>query len=460
MRTASSQFSRPLAALAVASLALTHGTARSQPASEAAVTARLDAVASAYATDKRFMGSVLVLDGDRVLLDRGYGEANRDWAIPDAPDVKFRIGSLTKQFTAALILLLQQDGKLSLSDPIAAHLPDAPAAWSKVTIFQLLHHVSGIPDFTEDPRFPVWSASPRTPKEILALVADKPLDFPTGSKFVYSNTNYEILGAIIEKVSGKTYAEMLSSRLLGPLGLKDTGLDADDLILPHRALGYRREGEGWVYAHSESLSVPWAAGAMYSTTGDLARWARALYGGKVLGPESLKQMTTPGLGAYAMGLIASSQAGGPLIWHNGGIEGFHSYLGWRPQSRVTVVVLANDQGSPDEVIAGKLIDVAEGRSVILPAERKAVAIATADLAKFTGAFTIAEQPEPIRFEVQDGALVFGQSRRPLTYLGATGGHPLFWDAARDIEVEFVPDAKGAMTTILIRAGVETTGRRS
>jgi CubicO group peptidase (beta-lactamase class C family) len=449
-----------VAALVGALLALAHGPALAQPANASAVTARLDAVASAYAADKRFMGSVLVLDGDRVLLDRGYGEANRDWAIPDAPDVKFRIGSLTKQFTAALILLLQQDGKLSLSDPISAHLTDAPAAWSKVTIYQLLHHVSGVPDFTDDPRFPIWSASPRTPKEILALVADKPLDFPTGSKFVYSNTNYEILGAIIEKVSGKTYAQTLSSRLLDPLGLKDTGLDGDDLILPHRALGYRREGEGWVYAHSESLSVPWAAGAMYSTTGDLARWASALYGGKVLSPESLKQMTTPGLGDYAMGLIVATQAGGPIIWHNGGIEGFHSYLGWRPQSRVTVVVLANDQGSPDEVIAGKLIDVAEGRQVILPAERKAVAIAPADLAKFTGAFTIPEQPESIRFEIQGGALVFGQSRRPLTYLGLKDGHPLFWDASRDIEVEFIPDAKGAMTSFLIHAGVETTGRRS
>jgi CubicO group peptidase (beta-lactamase class C family) len=449
----------PLTVAALAALlSLAQGTARSQPAPAPAVTARLDAVASAYAAQGRFVGSILVIEGDRVLLDRGYGEANLDWAIPNAPDVKFRIGSLTKQFTAALILLLQEDGKLSLSDPVSAYLPDAPAAWSKITVYQLLHHVSGIPDFTDDPRFPVWSASPRTPKEILALIADKPLDFPTGAKFSYSNTNYEVLGAIIEKVSGKTYARMLSSRLFEPLGLKDTGLDGDDLVLPHRALGYRREGENLVYAHSESLTVPWAAGAMYSTTGDLARWAKALYGGKVLSPASLKEMTTPGLGEYGMGLLVATHAGGPIIWHNGGIEGFHSYLAWRPQSRLTVVVLANDQGSADEVIAGKLIDVAEGRP---PVERKAVAISPADLARFTGVFTLESQRAPVRFEVQDGGLVFGEHRRPLTYQGLEDGHPLFWDAARDLEVEFIPDATGAMTGVVIRIGDGlVTGRRS
>jgi CubicO group peptidase (beta-lactamase class C family) len=457
MHRPSSPFYLTVAALAVA-LPLAPGAARPEPP---AATARLEAVAGAYAAEGRFMGSILVVEGDRVLLDRGYGKANLDWAIPNAPDVKFRIGSLTKQFTAASILLLAQDGKLSLTDPISSYLPDAPAAWSKITVYQLLHHVSGIPDFTEDPRFPVWSASPRTPKEILALVADKPLDFPTGSKFVYSNTNYEILGAIIEKVSGKTYGEMLASRLFGPLGLKDTGLDGDDLILPHRALGYSREGERLLYAHSESLTVPWAAGAMYSTTGDLARWASALYGGKVLKPASLKEMTTPGLGDYAMGLLVAADAGGQVIWHNGGIEGFHSYLAWRPGSRVTVVILANDQGASDEAIGAKLIDVAEGRPVILPAERKAVPIAPADLGKFTGVFSLKSQPAPVRFDLQNGALVYGERRRPLTYQGLKDGHPLFWDASRDLDVEFVPDATGAMTGLIIHAGIEAlTGRRS
>jgi CubicO group peptidase (beta-lactamase class C family) len=443
-----------LPAVAAAALASPSVSAPAPP-SPSAVSARLDAVVAAYASEHRFMGAVLVIDGDRVLLDRGYEMANLDWDIPNAPDVKFRIGSLTKQFTAALVLLLQQDGKLSLSDTIGARLPDAPAAWSKITIAQLLHHTSGIPDFTHDPRFAVWSASPRTPKEIMALVAGKPLDFPTGGKFAYSNTNYEILGAIIEKVSGKTYGELLRSRLLDPLGLKDTGLDADDLILPRRALGYARDDAGGLtYARSESMTVPWAAGSMYSTTGDLARWDQALFGGKALSAASLAQMTTPGLGDYGLGLDIARHAGEPIIWHNGGIEGFHSYLAWLPQRRLIVVVLSNDEG-PAEIIGARLIEVASGRPVILPTERQAVPIAPADLAKFVGAFTFPDEPAPVRFDIDNDRLAIGQHHRPLTYLGLRNGHPIFWDPARDYELEFTPDATGAMTTVTIQAGDQT-----
>jgi CubicO group peptidase (beta-lactamase class C family) len=436
------------------------GRAETPAPTPSAVEARLDTVAGAYAADKRFMGAVLVMNGDKVLLDRGYGMANLDWDVANAPDVKFRIGSLTKQFTAALVLLLQQDGKLAVSDPISKLLPDAPAAWSKITVSELLHHTSGIPDFTDDPRFPVWSASPRTPKEIVALVAAKPLDFPTGSKFAYSNTNYEVLGAIIERVSGKSYADVLKSRLLDPLGLHDTGLDADDLILHHRALGYSEHAGGWAYARSESLSVPWAAGAMYSTTGDLARWTKALHGGKVLSAASLAEMTHAGLGDYGMGLEIGEHAGEPMIWHNGGIEGFHSYLAWIPSRRLTAVILSNDESSPAETMGAQLFAVAEGRPVILPAERRAVAITPARLARFVGAFTFPDQSEPTTFEIENGRLVFGRAHRPLEYQGQRVGHPLFWDPSRGFEVEFIPDAHGAIASVIVKVGDQSeTGHK-
>ena len=436
------------------------GQAATSQASSSAVEARLDAVATAYVAEKHFMGAVLVMDGAKVLLNRGYGMANLDWNIPNASDVKFRIGSLTKQFTAALILLLQQDGRLALSDSISKLLPDAPTAWSRITVAELLHHTSGIPDFTEDPRFGTWSASPRTPAEIIALVADKPLDFPTGGKFVYSNTNYAVLGAIIQKLSGGSYADLLRVRLLNPLGLHDTGLDADDLILNHRALGYSEHAGAWVYARSESLTVPWAAGAMYSTVGDLARWTAALHGGKVLSAASLAEMTHADLGGYGMGLVIGKHAGEPMIWHNGGIEGFHSYLAWIPSRRLTAVILSNDESAPDEIIGAQLIDVAEGRPVILPAERRALPITAAELARFVGAYAFPDQPTPTSFDLENGRLVFGQRRRPLDYQGPRNGHPLFWDPSRGYEVEFIPDEHGVMTTAIIRGGDEDqTGRR-
>ena len=437
------------------------GFAASATPNTPTVPARLDAVANAYRAEKHFMGAVLVMEDGNVLLDRGYGTANLDWSLPDAPDVKFRIGSVTKQFTAALVLLLQQDGKLGLSDPISKFLPDAPQAWAKVTVSELLHHTSGIPDFTHDPRFPVWSASPRTPKETFALVADKPLDFPTGSKFAYSNTNYELLGAIIEAASGKSYADLLTSRLLEPLGLHDTGLDADNLVLSRRALGYAEHAGGWTYARSESMTVPWAAGAMYSTTGDLARWTTALHGGKVLSAASLAEMTHAGLGGYGMGLEIGKHAGEPMIWHNGGIEGFHSYVAWIPSRRLTAVILANDESAPDEIMGAQLIDIAEGRPVILPTERVAVAISTVELARFVGAFAFPDQPAPTTFEIENGRLLYGRGRRPLKYQGPRDGDPIFWDPARDYEVEFIPDEHGAMTTVVIRTGADNeTGRRN
>jgi CubicO group peptidase (beta-lactamase class C family) len=445
------QSSIPLALAALFMLPAAGRTAVSQPPISAVET-RLDAVAAAYLAQNHFMGAVLVLDGDKVLLDRGYGAANLDWSIANAPAVKFRIGSVTKQFTAALVLLLAQDGKLALSDPVSKLVPDAPAAWSNVTVSQLLHHTSGIPEFTDDPRFPVWSASPRTPRDIVDLVAAKPLDFPSGSRFAYSNTNYEVLGEIIEKVSGVSYGALLESRLLDPLGMRDTGLDADDLILSHRALGYAENAGGWSYAHSESMTVPWAAGAMYSTTGDLARWTKALHGGKVVSPASLAEMTRAGLGDYGMGLEIGKHDGEAMIWHNGGIEGFHSYVSWLPARRLVIVILSNDQSAPDEIMGSQLIDVTEGRPVILPAERHTVAISPAELARFVGAFSFPDQPAPTKVDLENGHLVFGQRRRPLEYQGLRDGQPLYWDPARGMEVKFISDRSGKITAAVISTG--------
>ncbi|HEX4740514.1 MAG TPA: serine hydrolase domain-containing protein, partial [Caulobacteraceae bacterium] len=222
--------------------ALGFSPALAQPADTAAMRARLAAIAQAY--EPGFMGAVLVTRGDEVLLNRGYGKANLEWGLDNAPDVKFRIGSLTKQFTAALVLMLREDGKLDLASPLTRYLPDAPKAWAGITLAELLGQTSGIPDFTDDKRFGEWSMSPRTPADELAFFRDRPLEFTPGSRYEYSNSNYEVLGAIIEKVSGKSYADLLGERILKPLGLHETGVDGDELILARRAQGYKRGKAG------------------------------------------------------------------------------------------------------------------------------------------------------------------------------------------------------------------------
>jgi CubicO group peptidase (beta-lactamase class C family) len=340
-----------------------------QSPDDAALRNRLDQVANSFTPQNAFMGAVLVAKDDQLLLNKGYGMASQEWSIPNSPETKFRIGSVTKQFTATLILLLQEDGKLKITDPVNKYIPTAPQSWEKITIANLLGHTSGIPSFTDMKEFPVWSASPRNAEDEMALVKDKPLEFAPGSQFKYSNSNFEVLGRIIEKASGKKYGDLLKERIFEPVGMKESGLDSDDLVLAKRAEGYMPGPKGIVVARSESMSVPWAAGSIYTTTGDLLKWERALFGGKVLSADSLKTMTTPGLGNYGTGVGIFDHGGVKTVEHGGGIEGFNANLMYAPEQHITVVVLSNVNGMAAGQMGAQLLDVVLGRTVKLANER-------------------------------------------------------------------------------------------
>src|SRR5579872_7096747 len=169
--------------------------------------ARMEQVVQYYVDQKQFMGAVLVARGNNLLLNKGYGFANLEWDIPDSPSTKFRLGSITKQFTAACILRLEEMGKLKIEDPIKKYLPDAPAAWDKITFFHLLTHTSGIPSFTSFPDYRSTEAAPTTPEKLVARFRDKPLDFEPGEKWSYSNSGYVLLGYLIEQISGQSYKD-------------------------------------------------------------------------------------------------------------------------------------------------------------------------------------------------------------------------------------------------------------
>jgi CubicO group peptidase (beta-lactamase class C family) len=425
-----------------------------QSTDEAAGKARLEQVANSFTAGNAFMGTVLVVDGDRVLLDKGYGMADLEWGNPNAPDVKFRLGSLTKQFTATLVLLLQQDGKLKIEEPVSKYLPDVPKTWEKITLANLMGHTSGIPSFTSMKEFGVWRMSPHTTGEELALFKDKPLDFDAGSKFDYSNSNFEVLGAVIEKVSGKKYGDLLKERIFDPLGMKDTGLDSDELILPKRAQGYMPGPGGIVLARSESMTVPWAAGSIYSTTGDLLRWEHGLFGGKVLNADSLKAMTTPGKGDYGLGVFIANKDGVKVVSHGGGIEGFNTHLAYAPDRRIAIVVLSNVNGGAPDAMGDQLFDVVMDKPVVLANERKAVAISKEELAKFVGVYDMAPTFSLTVALAGDGLTVqgTGQPALPVMYQGVKDGHPRFFASVVSAEIEFVPDASGAITSLVLHQG--------
>jgi len=304
-----------------------------------------DAV-KAQAEGQRFMGSVLVAKGSNVVFETSVGLANVEWGIPDSATTKFRIGSLTKQFTAAAILLLQERGKLRVDDPVAKYIHDLPAPWQPVTLRQLLTHTSGIPDTTDlsKPDSREWERSGFTPAMLFDRMRSLPLDFEPGTNFKYSNTGYILLGWIVERASGQSYREFLQENFFTPLGMAGSGYDLNSAILPQRASGYRTGALGIRNANYIDMRAPGGAGGLYSTTGDLLKWTRALFGGRVLRPDSLKAMTTPVRDHYGFGLQIASKNGRQRFAHGGGIDGFGSFLAFFPASGVTIVVLSNVEG--------------------------------------------------------------------------------------------------------------------
>ena len=212
-----------------------------------------------------FSGSVLVSRGGETLFARGYGLANIELGVPNTPRTKFRIGSITKQFTAMAVMVLAEQGKLELDDPIGKYVEDAPKTWEKVTIHHLLTHTSGVFDFSSAPDFEKLMAQPDTVPSLIARFRDRPLDFPPGEKCVHSNSGYILLGAVIEKASRMSYEAFLNEAIFGPLGLRDTGYDHSETILPNRAAGYERAGYELQNAPYHHMSQPYAAGALYST---------------------------------------------------------------------------------------------------------------------------------------------------------------------------------------------------
>jgi CubicO group peptidase (beta-lactamase class C family) len=405
--------------------------------------ARMEEVVQTYVRDKTFMGAVLVARGGDVILSKGYGFANLEWDIPNSPTTKFRLGSITKQFTAASILLLAERGQLTLDDPIKKHMPDAPAAWDKITIYNLLTHTSGIPNFTNLPEYRSLKLEDTPVAKTVATVRDKPLEFAPGEKMSYSNSGYLVLGYVIERISGGSYAKFVTDNIFTPLGMKDSGYDSNTAIIPRRAAGYVPSATGPLNADYVHMSIPHAAGALYSTIEDLLRWEHGLFGGKLISAASLVKMTTPFKGNYALGVSVETANGRKVVQHGGGIEGFNTFLAYYPDSKLTVAVLANVNGQVPTQMAATLGDLAHGGTVQLTSERKEVTLPVATLSKYVGTYEVAPGTSMMMRLIGDHLTtqLTGQQQIPVYAESETK----FFLKVVNAQLEFFTDSSGAVT---------------
>jgi CubicO group peptidase (beta-lactamase class C family) len=320
--------------------------------------------------------SIAVARGDRIILERGAGAANLERNEAADANTIFRIGSLTKQFTAAAIMKLADQGKLSLDDPLAKYVPEFDTGGRTVTIRQLLNHSSGVPNYTAQPRFMTeLIAKPDLKKQdVLDVVAGVPFDFEPGTGWRYSNTGYYLLGLVVEKASGRSYADFLQHELFEPLRLTHTLYDAGTAAVPGRALGYSVDPLSGTrhLASAVNMVGPFSAGALASTAGDLLRWQIALTGGRAIAPASFEQMvgstvkTGRGDAVDGYGLIVDRMIGQRHIWHNGGIYGFNSVLSWFPDMGLRTAVLSNSEALPSEAVEAMIIQALTSEAGLTP----------------------------------------------------------------------------------------------
>ena len=339
--------------------------------------------------------AVIVIKSNEVMFRSASGMADMELDVALTPENVFRLGSITKQFTAAGILLLEEQGKLSVGDNISKYLPDYPTQGHTIKIENLLSHTSGIFSYTSIPGYfnGVAIRKDVTTEELVEVFENLPMDFAPGEQYRYSNSGYVLLGAIIEKVSGQSYAEFIQTAIFDKLGMKHSFYGGPQIIL-NRVNGYHGEAGNYSNAGYLSMTQPHAAGSLLSTVDDLAVWSKALFGGQLLSKESLKKMTTDfelnngDHAGYGFGLTISERFGEREIAHGGGIHGFSTSGIWLPKQKIYAAVLSNnpDSGSPDFLAARMAFDTA---SADYP-KQVAIDIDTAKLAEYMGVYRINE----------------------------------------------------------------------
>lgn len=411
--------------------------------------AKVDEYLKASMKVRRFGGSVLIARNGQVLVSKGYGMANLEDGTPNTPQTKFRLGSLTKQFTSMAVMMLQERGKLSVGDPVCKYVPDCPSAWQPITIRHLLTHTSGVPNYTDFPDFRNFARMPMAVPALVDLFKNKPLDFAPGEKYNYSNSGYVVLGYVIERASGKSYQDFLRENIFGPLRMANSGYDGT-IVLDDRAAGYAYDPQSKsdVNAAYMDMSIPFSAGALYSTVEDLLLWDQALYTDRLVSRKSIGEIFTPFKSNYAYGWGVTKQFNRRVFSHSGGIYGFASHIARYPDDRTTVIVLTNHEGVAANVIARDLAAIVFGESYKIPTEPKIITVESSVLDSYVGQYRLPNTVLDITNEGGRLMLVQGgipESKRQLLATSQTD----FLVQGSELQIRFVKDDKGQVTQLII-----------
>jgi CubicO group peptidase (beta-lactamase class C family) len=424
------------------------------PVNPAQLATEIDAILDAEFLKDQPGAAVIVLHNGEPLYTSARGLANLELDVPMTRDMLFRIGSMTKQFTAAAIMLLVEEGRISLDDDITRFLPDYPTQGTTITVEHLLTHTSGIRSYTD---MPGWMETeiirPMTVDELIDGFKNEPMDFRPGEEFRYNNSGYILLGAIIEKVSGQSYADFLQKRIFDPLHMVHSRYGDHSAVVKNRAAGYDGSPGNWQNARYLDMSQPYAAGALLSTVEDLGKWNTALFAGKVVGHESLQRMTTDyrlnngSLAGYGCGLVPGDVRGHKSVSHGGGIFGFVTHGICLPDDDLYVAVLCNCTARDPAAIANRIAAAAAGDPFPV---FKAVEVSPEVLERYVGVYKIDETLRRY-VTVENGRLYTqrtGSSRLAALPSSETG----FFYEATPSHFEFVLDDQGAVTGMRMYQG--------
>jgi CubicO group peptidase (beta-lactamase class C family) len=422
------------------------------------IPARLDSLMDAYAKVLGFNGTVFAATKGAIIFEKGYGYKNKNTNARNDTNTIFQIGSITKQFTAAIILKLLEQNKLSLQDSLTKYIPDYPNG-DKITIEHLLTHTAGVYNYTNDAVFMVNETThPINRDSLINRFKYKPLDFQPGEKFSYSNSGYILLGYIIEKITGQSYFQVVRQRIFQPLHMDHSGFDFTHLNSPDKAVGYTSP-ESTTPANIVDSSVSFAAGAIYTTVGDLYKWDRALRAGRIMSPASQEKAYTPHLAQYGYGWMIGTVDGKKVVEHGGGITGFVSDIRRIPEDETCIVVLDNqpNQANPSN-IAQDISAILNGKDVKLPETKVAKTVDTTILRQYVGAYQIS--PTFSIVITLDGGRLYGQATGQGKFELFAQKKDSFFLKVVQAEVEFLRGADDKVEKMILHQnGQDIPGKR-